>query len=541
MFKNERVLKLQPVLLLIFIILIISFPLSAQQTGNVSVTKWADGKKSAFSFTFDDGFQTQYDYAKPILEEFNFKGTFYLISSGLTDSIGNIWRYGTWKEFREMAAEGHEIASHTVTHPHLPTLEIGDEFTPNTLVYELSESKKVIEDKIPGYKCISLAYPYTEHNATVDAIVKNYYENGRDGSDLVSNSSFTGNEWYSIHSRVNNFNLPRNSTDDDLDELDAFKNYVQTAIDEGKWAVLMAHEIYPFSELQKALNFGSYYPLTTEWFTDLCSWIKGKNEQDDIWVSTVGNITRYIKERDNFQYEIIASDESQIEINAHDDLDNAIYNFPLTVDIIVPTDWQNVSVSQGEKTEIVAAHFDGVNNIVTTKLIPDGGNLKLQNGIIASACSIKGKITYHNNPQKPVQNVEITLTSDNVQKSAVTDAFGSYSFTNLRPGEYNISLKKEDDWGGSNSTDALIILKSFTEEEKLDSLQLKAADVNNNGTVNATDALLVLRRFSKKISSFKQDDWVFYPQNSQIDLNSSDAVFNSEGLAAGDVNNSYSP
>ena len=88
----------------------------AEGYGQISVKKWADDRKSAFTFTFDDGCMSQYNYVTPILDSCGFKGTFFIISGSLTDDLPGIWRYGTWNQFRSMALEGHEIGSHTVTH-----------------------------------------------------------------------------------------------------------------------------------------------------------------------------------------------------------------------------------------------------------------------------------------------------------------------------------------------------------------------------------------------------------------------------------------
>ncbi len=85
---------------------------------SIKIQKWHDADTSAFSFTFDDGFITDYEYAKPVLDSFNYKATFYIITGFLTDTLPGIWRYGTWQQFKQLHNEGHEIGSHTVTHPH---------------------------------------------------------------------------------------------------------------------------------------------------------------------------------------------------------------------------------------------------------------------------------------------------------------------------------------------------------------------------------------------------------------------------------------
>jgi len=235
--------------------------------GQVSVKKWADNRTSAFTFTFDDGFISQYDYVRPVLNSFGFKGTFFVITGVLTDTLPGIWRYGTWQEFQAMSLEGHEIGSHTVTHSDLTTLSVGNINTSGTLLYELYNSKVAIEQKIPGQKCITLDYPYTTYNTNVINNTALYYESARTSSNNPNDTSLSSSGYYSIGAKEEQFNTPRNSTADDLDELADVENYMQNSISEGKWGMTMAHEVYPFNQIANILAQGSWYPMSVEWLT----------------------------------------------------------------------------------------------------------------------------------------------------------------------------------------------------------------------------------------------------------------------------------
>ena len=287
-----------------FIIILIianSLNIYSQSVGDTFVKTWADNKKSAFSFSFDDGFKSQYDYARPVLNSFNFKGTFYVIAGELTDQGQNLnWRYGTWDEFKEMANEGHEIGSHTMTHPHLPQIPIGSINQPNTVYYEIYQSKKLIEQKIPGFIVTTFAYPYTENSYSIDAVTEKYYESARIGGNIPNPVVIPNSAWQNLHAYEEQFNKPRNSTNADLDELSNIESSVNSIIDNGKWGILFAHEVIPFSQLADAIANNYWYPMTTEWLTAYSQWLKTKSDNNDVWVETVANVTRYIKERENF-------------------------------------------------------------------------------------------------------------------------------------------------------------------------------------------------------------------------------------------------
>ena len=348
--------------------------------GDIIVKKWANDKKSAFSFSFDDAYMSQYTNARPILNQFGFHGTFFILAGSVHDSTPE-WRYGLWWQFSEMAQEGHEIAAHTMTHPHLKGLLVGDENTPNTITYELYQSKILIEQKI-GVPVISFAYPYTEHNAKVDDVTKIYFQNGRAMGNTPNSASLSGNEWYGLTSKEPEFDLPRIAQSDDLDELVDYKNFTQNSINNGEWTIFQGHEVLPFSQIPDAVSQNFWYPISSEWLTALAQWLKNKSDNNDVWVETIGNVTRYIKERDNFYFNIVSNTSNQITIEVGDGLDDDIYYYPLTTDIIVPNNWGDVAFTQGNVTQTLTPFTNNGVNYVRAKINPADGNVTLQNSAI---------------------------------------------------------------------------------------------------------------------------------------------------------------
>lgn len=512
---------------------------SISSVGNVSVKTWADDKKSAFSFTFDDGLQSQYDNVRPVMNKYNFHATYFVISSVLVDSPPLIWRYGTWPEFQELYAEGNEIGDHTVTHPDLTSLKVGDENTPGTITYELYQSKVKIEQKIPNLKITSLAYPYCNNNDSVRNVAKLYYASARSCGTYSDSSTISGMNWFRVGSGDIKFDQPRNTLSDDQDE---FNNYTQTlqnnTIAKGLWTVFLAHEVVPFSEISSGADSSLYYPVSKEWLDQLAEWIKQKSDSNLVWVETFGNVTRYIKERENFSYNLIVSTNSEIQFDPIDGLDDSIYNYPLTVDVTVPSDWTNVQVTQGENTSQVITFSDGINTYVRIHVIPDGGTVELNNSL--NLFQLSGKVVYENSAMLPIENVELKLISSTDTLTTTSDTNGNYVFENLSPGTYTLTAFGNGKWGGVNSTDALMAARYFSHLTSLDSLQLKAGDVNNSGQINATDALLIARRFTHLINSFNKSDWIFSTPVI-ISITNSNVVEDIETLTTGDLNKSYKP
>jgi peptidoglycan/xylan/chitin deacetylase (PgdA/CDA1 family) len=479
-------------------ILLLHFPVSGfnpiGEYGQISVKKWADDRKSAFSFTFDDGNMSQYTYAAPVLDSFKFRGTFSIItgSNFVTDDTPGIDRYGTWNQFRAMALEGHEIGSHSVTHPALDTLPTGDISTPGTLLYELYQSKNTIEQKVPSQKCITLAYPFVAYSLNVINKTALYYESARGSATFPNGSSLTGIEFYAIYAYEEQFNLPRNSPLDDLDELQDFETYEQGSINDGKWGMLEGHEVFPFSQIPDMLDQGSYYPISAEWLTSLCQWLKQKSDSNLVWVETMGNITRYMRERQDFQYAITLQTATQIKINATDTLNNQIYNYPLTVDITVPPDWEWAIIIQGPKTDTIKTFIAGDSTYVRAKVIPDGGTLILNKS----------------GPPMPVELISFTVATLNkgVRLNWKTA-------TEINNNRFDIERMKEDKvWqtigslpgaGNSNSPKAYSFIDNSHLSTGRYSYRLKQVD--NDGQFKYSSAVAVEVNLMPQIYSLEQN------------------------------------
>ena len=125
------------------------------------------------SLTFDDGFAVQ-SAAVEILAKHRLRGTFY-INSGV---VGQSARYMSWPQIRSLVAAGHEIAGHTIDHPHLS--QLGAE----ALRHEICDDRATLLQL--GFSVTDFAYPYAEKPPLAKSLVKSCgYNSARDVSGLV--------------------------------------------------------------------------------------------------------------------------------------------------------------------------------------------------------------------------------------------------------------------------------------------------------------------------------------------------------------------
>lgn len=125
--------------------------------------------------TFDDGFQTIYEEAFPILEQLGMAATVFLTvgRSGPLRATDRLPSHEgrpmlNWAQIREMQSCGISFGAHTLTHPDLTRLH------PNRAEVEIRDSKAIIEDVL-GHRVDCFAYPYGRYNLRVHDIARQHF------------------------------------------------------------------------------------------------------------------------------------------------------------------------------------------------------------------------------------------------------------------------------------------------------------------------------------------------------------------------------
>jgi peptidoglycan/xylan/chitin deacetylase (PgdA/CDA1 family) len=124
------------------------------------------------ALTFDDGFRNFFTRAFPILQEYGFGATVFLVTGRCGKN--NDWPGNPpglprselldWREIRELSDNGIDFGSHTRSHPDLTRC------SPKELVPEISGSKKELQDRV-GKEVATFAYPYGSFNEAVKQMV----------------------------------------------------------------------------------------------------------------------------------------------------------------------------------------------------------------------------------------------------------------------------------------------------------------------------------------------------------------------------------
>jgi LPXTG-site transpeptidase (sortase) family protein len=315
-----------------------------------TITYFQGNKPGAVSFTFDDALVSQATTGAAELNARGLKGTFFVISSR---------RDVPWSTWRDLAAQGHEIGSHTVTHQSLVTLSVAD------ITRELSESQAVINQNVYNQSCITIAYPLTETNSTVQAIAANYYVAARAG-------------WLPGYP---NYYQPVQNGYGSWDTID-FTNVGSMLGDPLDLSVNSPERQWFYRALDDAVQRHGWYDLHFHEITDgdvfgaILDEVQGR---DLYWIDTFGNIARYMRERLNSTIQVVAETNSEIRLQIVMDasLPTSLYNVPLTIRSTIPASWAQVIVQQASNIQTFTPVVEGSEKVVYYNALPNGGDVVL--------------------------------------------------------------------------------------------------------------------------------------------------------------------
>ena len=297
------------------------------------IATWAGFTKAAVTWTFDDGANESaaHTWAASELEKYGFPGTFYLVTSWTRD-------YSTYSG---LVSKGHEIGSHTDKH--------------NSVDSELASSQTTINQNITNQKCLTIDYPNC--NVPTESTVLRYYIGGRicgGQNNPKSPSNFARLDSHICGSSGKN-------------SFSQFQSTCQGAAGSNGWAVFLIHG---FSQRQAN---GSYSPTSESAFTETLSWLN--DNKSTYWVATFRDAIKYIKERDNATLKETSSTNTEITYSLTDNLDNEIYNYPLSIRVPMPDGWNDGAVAY-QNDEEIAVKISG--NYIYFDAVPDGGTILLK-------------------------------------------------------------------------------------------------------------------------------------------------------------------
>nr|WP_299381532.1 polysaccharide deacetylase family protein [Allomuricauda sp.] len=303
---------------------------------NITVATWKNFADAAISHTWDDSYDQQIEIAVPLFDSYNMNTTLYM----LPNKIDN------WQPYRNAYQNGHEIASHTMSHPSFDGLDR------ERVEAELKNSKEIITQNMDYSECHTMAYPFCDtenYNLT-----EQYYIAARGCQGRVEKS--TPDDFMEIAAILCGEGTANFTTTH-------LNNIAQSAAQENGWAVYLFHMIDGTGGFNISSNtLGQHLQ-----FLD--------NNGEKYWVDSFLNVVKYIRERNNITVHLLREDASEIAISCTDNLDDNIYNFPITLKKEIPSNWANATAEQASVSMESYILEEAGKKYLVFNVVPDGGDI----------------------------------------------------------------------------------------------------------------------------------------------------------------------
>jgi peptidoglycan/xylan/chitin deacetylase (PgdA/CDA1 family) len=242
--------------------------------GSTKAFRWPEGKRVAVSLSFDDGRASQVDIGLDVINPTGVKVTFF-VNPG-SEAFRS--RLDGWKR---AVASGHEIGSHSVSHPCTGNFPWSlhnalENYTLEQMSRQLDDANAQIE-RLLGVHAVTFAYPCGQKFVGRGPEMKSYVP-------LIGQKFLVGRGYMDEY-----YNDPvfcdlaqaGGIAFDDMDYIDMVKNISKAAQQRG-WVIFAGHDIG-----QKAFQVTDTIALAA-----LCKYMQ--DPANEVWVDTVKSIGEYV-------------------------------------------------------------------------------------------------------------------------------------------------------------------------------------------------------------------------------------------------------
>lgn len=327
-----------------------------KQLGEADLCLWKNDALAAISITVDDNSGPDHAWWLEMGDTHGLKITWFIITS----LIGNSFS-GPWENYQKMVARGHDVQSHSLTamHPDRPGWK--------DVESEFADSQKAIEENIPGVRCLTYAYPGGGDERTgkskgeLTALAAKYYIGARGGPGINAANTIHYHRVKSISGKIN-YGDAKHASMDMKHCLEKSGSPKLAALYRG-WYVCHFHLLKTADKDQLPKSFAI---------------VAEKIKAGELWMGLFREVCLYAQERDSAQLTVEAVKPDRITFLLKDKVDDARFDYPLTVKIRLDESWKSVKATQADKELATRLVTHEGSLFALVEAVPDRGSVVLE-------------------------------------------------------------------------------------------------------------------------------------------------------------------
>ena len=376
------------------------YTLSPRYTATLLQAK--DGAKGVLTMTYDDGLYETAVWVNEQNKRYGVKGSCMMVPDWGQGNPDFTYNGGSVEKWTALFAEGTlEPESHSMSHEGIGILANENNAThwqnymynnyQENYDYQLVQAKEAIQAAFPGSPVLCFA-PSNNTLSTVSWASDgngNLVKNANNEFYLVQDGGalkVAQETYYAIRQGFRGvqplnptpnaeqggwYNLAMRGFKDHSgnDKLVQGKKWIDDAVKNSTWLIIMCHGI-------RADGGDIKQSLAEQFFAYAGEYIRS----GELWAATFGEATKYIRERQNTTVSERYDESNKtvyvdMKINRKTEdgkvLTESIFNYPLTVEVRVPSNWKKVSyVGQGGKMQTAAVYSRNGCYYAMVNLIP---------------------------------------------------------------------------------------------------------------------------------------------------------------------------
>jgi peptidoglycan/xylan/chitin deacetylase (PgdA/CDA1 family) len=257
----------------------------------------------------------------------------------------------SWDELRKVAAQGHEIANHLVSHAHTPGLDEAN------IRYEAEKAEEDLRAQVGAKHTFSIESAYGIHDARVEKILVPRFPLTRNWvSDEFMDGIFRGDPRDPAQMKKPYVQWQRGPVS--KTPIEEMTGWIDKSLATGTWLVLVIHGVEGIGwEPVASANLRSYFDYM-------------KAREDRLWVATFQDAAKYARERMKSNVTTKHAGEA-IEVSVSHSLDPKLYDLPLTARTTVPAAWTSAQFTQGKVARTLLVQREGDKPYVMYRVAPN--------------------------------------------------------------------------------------------------------------------------------------------------------------------------